>query len=347
MISFRHYNITKCLAYLPDKVMHRRKSDESPATTFLKNSRWMSRLNPSLKLTEVAMPGAHDAGTYDINCNSPWNPHRTGEASKWAKVAKHVAPCVTVNYSKVQNMDLVDQFRDGARYWDLRVAKYQPDANKPVEYRFTHGLLGGDFIKGVLDLIEYSHNFPKEILILDIRFIFGFDASDHEFLQSTLIEAAGSRLADAINYKPASLLSKYWNDGKNIIIVYCNNDVRNPLLWSNRSLRSVWPNSQDADIAMQFFDDSVKANGDRASDTRLYGLHATLTPDGEYIACNLFGTTQKLAAALNAKLIPAINGPWKGKLNYVMYDVIEYPGLADAIIESNFGPDNIHIEELN
>lgn len=295
--------------------------------------RWMSNLNPLLKLTQVAIPGAHDAGTYGINCASQWNPHRTDEASTWTKIAKWFAPCIVVNYSKVQNLNLIEQFNQGVRYWDLRVAKYQPDTSKPPQYLFTHGLLGTDFIKNVVELIHYSKQYPKEILILDIRFIYGFNDDDNAMLKNVLTEAIGDNLIDSINYKPTDTLQKLWNDGKSIVVMWKLYDQHYGKLWPSHYLTMVWPNKTNADEAITFFNEYMKEENDGEE---LFGLHATLTPDGHYIATHLWSSTQHLASLLNNKLVPLIKGGWKGKLNCIMYDVVEYPQLTEAVIESNF-----------
>jgi len=306
----------------------------------MNKNKWMESLLPNTPLRNINVPGSHDAGTWDIHACSPWNQARDDLASKFAKIARYTTPCTTVNYSKVQNLDLVDQFREGVRYFDLRVAKHIQDSK--IQYRFTHGLLGGSFLEGMKDLIEYSEKYPKEILICDIRFIYGFEKKDHEVFQNDLVKMIGNRLANSDVLNASSKLKKFWDLNKNIIVIYHSfTKYRFPHFWSPNTVTSLWPNTTNTDLAVQKMDDYINnlktSNRWDKNPNTFYGLHATLTPDNLYVATHLWWSTKKLARNLNKKMVDLFKNEWKdAKLSFVMYDVVEYPELAETIIKTNF-----------
>lgn len=289
---------------------------------------WMSRLDEDMPLNNVTVPGSHNAGSWDIHACSPWNSARKGTAAKFAKLAKYTLPCINVNYAKVQNLDLVDQFKEGVRYFDLRVAKHDDD------YRFSHGLLGSKFLDGIQDLLDHTsfYKYNKEILVLDIRFIWGFRENDHYKFQERLLHMIGNRIASRKKFSPSSSLSKYWNSQKNVIVIY-NSKMRSKLFWSKRNIKSTWPNALDPTIAV---DKINKFIHDIKDDKYFYGVHAILTPTVKYVATRPFSSTIKLSESINKKVIDLMDNEWAKKVSFIIYDVVEYPGLAEAIILSNF-----------
>lgn len=289
---------------------------------------WMSTLYEDTPLNEVTVPGSHNAGSWGIHACSPWNSARKGTAAKFAKLAKYTLPCINVNYAKVQNLDLVDQFKEGVRYFDLRVAKHEG------KYRFSHGLLGSDFLTGIQDLIDHTsfHKYNKEIMVLDIRFIWGFSEIDHYKFQECLLNMIGSRIAIRKKFKALSPLSKYWDHKKNIIVFY-NSKFKSELFWSKRNIESTWPNALDPIIAVDKinkFIDNVDVKN------KFYGVHAILTPTVKYVATRPFSSTIKLSESINKRVVKLMEDQWANKVSFIIYDVVEYPGLAEAIILSNF-----------
>lgn len=286
---------------------------------------WMSRLNEDIPLNKVTLPGTHNSGSYGINILSPINPHKNEKVLKWLKVAKYTLPCINVNYSKVQNQNLVEQFKTGIRIFDLRVAKYGD------KYRFTHGLLGNEFFKEITELVKYSQKYKKEVLIFYIKFVFGFDDNDHINFQEQLKNIIGSRLAESGKFRPTTQLQKFWNQNKNIIVIYKNKHRTKPF-WKSSALQFKWPNTTDSDKAIKFIDRYL-VNDDNG---KFFGVDAVLTPTGGYIASHPFGSTQNLAKDINVKMYNLLSYKKLKNVSFIMYDVSEYPNLSKKIIDSNF-----------
>lgn len=97
---------------------------------------WMSFIKDEAKLTEIVIPGAHNAGSYGM---------------------KIMAEC--------QKGNLLKQFRYGMRQFCLRLSE-----GKNGEIYLAHGVTKGDLFENALkDIKTVIENYPSEILLLDIR----------------------------------------------------------------------------------------------------------------------------------------------------------------------------------
>lgn len=97
---------------------------------------WMSFINDDVKITEVVIPGAHNAGSYGM---------------------KKMAEC--------QKDGVLTQFKYGMRQFCLRLSE-----GKNGEILLAHGITKGDLFENALkDIKEILENYPTEILLLDIR----------------------------------------------------------------------------------------------------------------------------------------------------------------------------------
>lgn len=99
-------------------------------------STWMKHIKDDVRLTQLVIPGAHNAGSYGMN---------------------KMACC--------QNHNILTQFNYGIRHFCLRL-----DTNKKGELVLSHGITKGDLFENVLkDIKTALDNNPTEILLLDIR----------------------------------------------------------------------------------------------------------------------------------------------------------------------------------
>lgn len=97
---------------------------------------WMSFISDDVKITEVVIPGAHNAGSYGM---------------------KKMAEC--------QKDGVLTQFKYGMRQFCLRLSE-----GKNGEILLAHGITKGDLFENALkDIKEILENYPTEILLLDIR----------------------------------------------------------------------------------------------------------------------------------------------------------------------------------
>lgn len=98
--------------------------------------RWMSYIKDEVKLVNLVIPGAHNAGSYGMN---------------------KAAEC--------QKDGILTQFKYGMRQFCLRL-----DTDKKGNIVLAHGISKGDLFENALkDFSEIIDRFPTEILLLDIR----------------------------------------------------------------------------------------------------------------------------------------------------------------------------------
>lgn len=99
-------------------------------------NKWMSYIKDDVKITELVIPGAHNAGSYGM---------------------KKMAEC--------QRNGIFTQFQYGMRQFCLRLSEA-----KDGEIYLAHGINKGDlFENALMDLKKIIKEYPNEILLLDIR----------------------------------------------------------------------------------------------------------------------------------------------------------------------------------
>jgi hypothetical protein len=293
------------------------------------NEHWMTRdmhLIRRKPLNEVAIPGSHDAGTSGMHTGSPWTP---GRREWWVPLAR-AFKCVTVRYSKTQTLSVLEQARLGVRYFDLRAAPYNDPELGRRTYRFTHGLLGDDFLAGVGDLCQFAMQNPCEILILDIRKLIGFTAEDHSRLITALEAIAGHNLCSDLELTPRSTVDEFLHANQNIIIIY---PKPTPRFWSSLMITTKWPNSSSVEECVDFIDEAIERRVGTKADVLLHNVQACVTPNAKSIVQDPLSSTLKLAKRLNKRLLPLVR-TWD-RLNVIMVDGVGEGGLVDEIIRAN------------
>ena len=97
---------------------------------------WMGYIKDDVKLTDLVIPGAHNAGSYGMN---------------------KIAEC--------QSDNLLVQFEHGIRQFCLRL-----DTKRNGDIALAHGISKGDLFENALkDIQKIITNYPTEFLLLDIR----------------------------------------------------------------------------------------------------------------------------------------------------------------------------------
>lgn len=111
-------------------------------TDKLQLNSWMSLIDGSAHLTDIAMPGSHDAGTY--------------ECFVW---------------DKTQHLSIAEQLESGTRYFDLRVDNSLfNDFGNYENLRMYHGLTSPTtFYSVLLEIRDFVECHPTEFLILDFQ----------------------------------------------------------------------------------------------------------------------------------------------------------------------------------
>lgn len=133
-----------------------RALDKTESTPFLAN--WMSLIKDDVLLTNLVIPGAHDAGTAGM---------------MWA--------------AETQYKSIADMLDCGVRYFDIRVKK---DGDNLVIF---HGPIKGASFEPIADDInEFLSNNPTETLLLDFQHFEGEGVM--EAVDGVLLEKLGDRI---------------------------------------------------------------------------------------------------------------------------------------------------------
>ena len=125
-------------------------------------------------LSKISMLGSHDAGTY------AYSRRRNGFANSLGSLLPALF--------KTQKLTLREQAKEGARYFDIRIAQ-----NKNGSYSFFHGpsVAGGDALADVRDLMAHAQEDSQNFYLFKFVFkgdkpIAGATAKMDEFLKQAL-----------------------------------------------------------------------------------------------------------------------------------------------------------------
>ncbi|KMJ47008.1 hypothetical protein AB204_00490 [Xenorhabdus khoisanae] len=201
-----------------------------------------SKLPAGTKLSEIAMLGSHDAGTY------AYSRRKSGFASSLGSLLPAAF--------KTQNRTLRQQAEAGARYFDIRVAQ-----NKDGSFSFFHGpsVAGSDAVSDVKSLLEYAAGDTNHFYLLKLVFKgekgqSSAAASSNTFLQS-ILEGHQQRLitlddTSSLGEAMVDLLDK----GKNIGIMVDRKkyDGTEPHWGYKESVNTKWANRANAEETANF-----------------------------------------------------------------------------------------------
>jgi hypothetical protein len=216
------------------------------AINALSQARWMADNAAILgkkRLNEIAIPAAHDAGTYAIasakrtdiifgngdGINSPDNKRSkqllsiSGLFSKWAKT---------------QERTTAEMLNDGIRYFDIRVC-----VNEKGELMTCHGLYGASVESMLDDVKKFTEKNPRELVLLGFNHFwdrqFQLEKNKNQGEIEGLTTRKWTELIDLIKLKlgpsllngktfsPASKLSDVWkaNGNPQVIALFDTDDA--------------------------------------------------------------------------------------------------------------------------
>lgn len=306
---------------------------------------WMTQDLDALRgltLGQVALPGAHDAGTAAINDRSPTSP----DASGAIEAVEVFTTALVANWARAQGASIDQQLRAGVRYFDLRIG-----IDDDGELRLMHSLFSEPISAVIRAVREFSAAHPEEIIILDFQKLRGksdsaMDAADLETLVSQI---------RTLNLVPPTLngaegaeiqVNDIIESGSQVVAVVLDGDVdssffsSNTEFWSRSTyVDSEWFNTSDNSTLMADLDDAVASDG--RDPKKLWVLQAQRTFDfnsssiGETIQ---LGGLDTWAAEDAEDIVGRIGGDWsESSLNIVMVDWATSNGVPAATISHNDG----------
>ena len=222
-------------------------------TAFISNlyaqATWMTdnaALLSNKQLNEIALPGAHDAGTFTINVSRGNGIHR-GDAQAAAatdanSLKRMLANSPTFALWRKPRRTTAEMLADGIRYFNLRVGVDGKGA-----LMTCHGLYGASIASILDDVKAFTDKNPREVVLLgfngfwDRQFgeiernkgpgeIEGLRREKWAELLDLLKTKLGGKLASGKKFSPKSKLSELWR-------LKTNNQVDRAFQFRRRSRR--------------------------------------------------------------------------------------------------------------
>ncbi|XP_044054678.1 PI-PLC X domain-containing protein 1 isoform X2 [Siniperca chuatsi] len=242
---------------------------------------WMSALPEELwdiPLTNLAIPGSHDAMSYCLDINSPL----IHSESDSFRLLDGLFYCFTrpaiFKWATTQDKSIEEQLSMGIRFFDLRIAHKPKDSSSDLY--FTHVIYTYLTVLETLSSVAtWLESHPKEIVIFACSHFEGIDDKLHQAFIFSLKKLFGSKLCP---HKESVLtLRSLWTSGYQVILSYDSQiAASHQELWP--AIPYWWANQRTAQGVISYLD-SKKDLG-RPEGFFVSGLN--LTADRYYITTN-------------------------------------------------------------
>ncbi|CAL1543088.1 unnamed protein product [Lymnaea stagnalis] len=299
---------------------------------------WMS-MSPNswhkIPLTELAIPGTHDSGTFHLDRKGSISPDTNSPALKFVCSIPCIGAIVKVviqRWSKCQSLDIYQQLQAGIRYFDLRIAK--PTDSDDVY--LVHCLYGKKMSEVIETIATFLKEHPHEVVILHLNHFYGMSVKNHQQLIADLLSGFGSKVCPRHDLRQTTLnLKKLWSNGQQVIIIYedpaaiCVKEM-----FSYGSIESPWPNTPEKKICKEFLNKqfSERHNG------IFFVCQGILTPCASTVAKRLLSSLERWIKPWTPELQSWVENSPKScvqPLNIVIADFIEDGQLIQTIINVN------------
>lgn len=218
-------------------------------------SNWMSEtLDNNQKVVDVAMLGAHDAFTKDINLFSKLDPYETDSIMQGATGV--LVKGFIYRQSKTQLADAKELLNAGVRYLDIRLTL---DGDK---WYTKHNYIASEFEPIATQITSFLGENPGEFLILDFQHISGVDyekSTDYDLFYDMLNEYGLLDYATQVNQLSSLTYGDLTNNGTQakIIMISKFEDSSGYVLPYENNIRSNWANSDDFSYIMNYLQEEA------------------------------------------------------------------------------------------
>jgi len=257
-------------------------------------SNWMSDLSEDVKanknITQIAIPGSHDCGTYSLDKSLPVGPDEADILQSLGNnpiLGPTLVKPIMYRWSTTQRSSIADQLSRGIRYFDIRVGKLEARPKGDVQYRLLHGLYGAELFSIMDDMKSFLDEHVNEIVILDFQHVFSCSDSDHRTIIKRIESTFGSKLLEQSKEIPS--LKEMQDAQKQVIVIYGPYSDSYDYLWPRVFCLSPWANTMDLSLLLKFL---LKHMTKRPKNC-LYVTQAVLTPNVKTILFKPFSTLFK------------------------------------------------------
>ncbi|XP_023122838.2 PI-PLC X domain-containing protein 1 isoform X1 [Amphiprion ocellaris] len=242
---------------------------------------WMSALPEELwdvSLTDLAIPGSHDAMSYCLDINSPL----LRSESDFFRVLDGLFYCFTrpviFKWATTQDKSIEEQLSMGIRFFDLRIAHKPNDSSSDLY--FTHVIYTHlTVLETLVSVATWLKSHPKEIVILACSHLEGMDDTRHESFIYSLKKLFGSKLCPRT--ESVLTLRNLWASGYQVILSYDSQvAARHQELWP--AIPYWWANKHTAQGVISY----LEWNKQQGRPEGFFVSGLNLTADRCYIAKN-------------------------------------------------------------
>ena len=302
---------------------------------------WMSdnaALLGKKQLNEIALPGAHDAGTFAIETSKNSGigiGSGDGVSSPDNKQIKRILSFGSVfsDWAKTQERTTKEMLNDGIRYFDIRVC-----VDDKGVLMTCHGLYGASLESILDDVKSFTDKNPRELVLLGFNHFwerkYQIERGRKQGEIEGLTRESWAKLLDSVktkfdgklvNYKeftPASKFSELQKlkKGNQIIALFDSPDAPDDVFIWKQMEENTWVEGWDID---DFKSDTLKvlqnAQAKRYAD-KFYAVRSSVTPDdnGELIGMGFLSdvypnSASELADMTNPIALGWIKNEWAGK----------------------------------
>lgn len=238
-------------------------------------SNWMSEtLSTEQKIIDIAMLGAHDAFSNEINLFSQLDPYESNDLMRG--ITGLLTKGFILRQSITQVSDVTTLLNSGVRYFDIRLT-YEES-----QWWTKHNYLSGDFEEIAMQLKTFLEDHPGEFLILDFQHIHGLNytkASDYQLFTKMLEDTELLDFAydspDLSTLTYGMLTNEQTEAG--VLITSKFEDSSGKVLPYQDSVRSNWADTDSFSGLMEFLIDEAAYVKTNALDDRLVVMQAVLT----------------------------------------------------------------------
>jgi len=244
-------------------------------------SNWMSEtLSDDQLIIDVAMLGAHDAFSSEINIFSELDPYETNGIMQG--FTGLLIKGFIVKQAVTQLSDATTLLNQGVRYLDIRLSFYEES------WYTKHNYISEEFIPITNQITNFLDDNPGEFLVLDFQHIDGLDyeiLEDYDIFKTMLEDTGLLDYAYVVNDLGTLTYDQITNNGteSKIIIISKFSDSNNEIQQYDNSIRSNWADSDNFDYIFEFLQEEAELESQFANQFRIMQAVTTMQMSGSGI----------------------------------------------------------------
>lgn len=326
------------------------------------NHCWMQKVFDSekgrtTKLNDIFMPGSHDAGTYNINNDSPIalkevaedpGKQSLAEAMSLPLIGDQIKHLFVVPFAKAQHKTIYQQLCDGIRYFDLRPCDFDGSI------WISHTLGSVDIDEVIADIKRFTVENPKEIILLDCAWIWGATSDVVKTLYGKITSSLGTVMAKSANFQPTATLNEFWEAKAQVLVFFpAEYDQYSDYIWSHGQFCGI----ENSDNYDKTYEANIKNINDNiktlATDkfrripcqiSPMESLMGTFNQDStgstypyaiKQLLQKVFNQSLETYAESNKQMIPSIRDSWNDRGYIFTFDFYDNCNVVDEIIALN------------